>query len=104
VDHLGLVVELYTKAYEVFKSASMSGTATTAAAAASTVTTTTTTTATGAAGVVTGGAQGGVGGRQTLWIAYRIAETYRENGKYDLAVRWVMRFHFFFWFLFIPLL
>jgi hypothetical protein len=78
-------VELYTKAYEVFKSASATSTATSTAA-------TTSTTATGAAGVVTqGGAQGG-GGRQTLWIAYRIAETYRENGKYDMAVRWVILF------------
>jgi hypothetical protein len=94
------VVELYTKAYEVFKAASMSSTAT-ATAATSAVATTTTTTITapgvGAAGVVTGGAQGGVGGRQTLWIAYRIAETYRENGKYDMAVRWVVCFP---WFLF----
>jgi len=86
-------VELYTKAYEVFKSASTSGTTTTTAIVASSTvatTTTTTTSGAGAAGVVTGGAQGAIGGRQTLWIAYRIAETYRENGKYDLAVRWVI--------------
>lgn len=26
-------------------------------------------------------------GRQTLWIAYRIAQTYYESGKFDMAVR-----------------
>jgi len=91
VDHLGLVVELYTKAYEVFKSASTGGTTTATAVSSSVATTTTTTTSgAGAAGVVTGGAHGAIGGRQTLWIAYRIAETYRDNGKYDLAARWVI--------------
>ena len=28
-------------------------------------------------------------GRLTLWIAYRIAQTYYESGKFDLAVRYV---------------
>ena len=26
-------------------------------------------------------------GRLTLWIAYRIAQTYYESGKFDMAVR-----------------
>ena len=29
-------------------------------------------------------------GRQTLWIAYRIAQTYHEAGKFDMAVRSVL--------------
>ena len=29
-------------------------------------------------------------GRLTLWIAYRIAQTYYESGKFDLAVRCVV--------------
>ena len=28
-------------------------------------------------------------GRLTLWIAYRIAQTYYDSGKFDMAVRWV---------------
>lgn len=27
-------------------------------------------------------------GRLTLWIAYRIAQTYYESGKFDMAVRY----------------
>lgn len=60
MDHLGLIVELYTKAYEVFKSTVPPASAPTTQ---------------------------GKGSRQTLWIAYRIAESYRAGGKYDLAVR-----------------
>ena len=26
-------------------------------------------------------------GRLTLWIAYRIAQTYYDSGKFDMAVR-----------------
>lgn len=26
--------------------------------------------------------------RLTLWIAYRIAQTYYESAKFDMAVRW----------------
>lgn len=88
MDHLGLVVELYTKAYEMFKSASTS----------TTVSTTTAIPDAGAAGVpADAGGAGGQGlqvSRQTLCIAYRIAETYREGGKYDLAVRWVLCLYF----------
>lgn len=29
-------------------------------------------------------------GRLTLWIAYRIAQTYFQSGKFDMAVRWVV--------------
>ena len=28
-------------------------------------------------------------GRLTLWIAYRIAQTYYDSGKFDMAVRCV---------------
>ena len=30
-------------------------------------------------------------GRLTLWIAYRIAQTYYESGKFDMAVRFFER-------------
>ena len=30
-------------------------------------------------------------GRQTLWIAYRIAQTYYESGKFDMAARYESR-------------
>lgn len=97
VDHLGLVVELYTKAYDVFKSASVSTTT-----AVPTGEIAPATGAQGEAAVASDGTgemqagTGGLGGRQLLWIAYRIAETYREGGKYGLAVRWVLYFcHFF---------
>ena len=91
VDHLGLVVELYTKAYDVFKSASASTTSATppgeippAIRAQGEVSVTVDGTA------ETQGGKEVLGGRQLLWIAYRIAETYREGGKYGLAVRWVL--------------
>ena len=29
-------------------------------------------------------------GRLTLWIAYRIAQTYYDSGKFDMAVRYVL--------------
>ena len=29
-------------------------------------------------------------GRLTLWIAYRIAQTYYDSGKFDMAVRCVL--------------
>lgn len=30
-------------------------------------------------------------GRLTLWIAYRIAQTYYDSGKFDMAIRFVVR-------------
>ncbi|KAH8115389.1 Gryzun, putative trafficking through golgi-domain-containing protein [Phellopilus nigrolimitatus] len=63
VDHLASILELYTKSYELFKKYS--------AAPAS--------------------AQNQMQGRFTLWIAYRIAQTYYESGKYDMAVRFFER-------------
>ncbi|PCH35565.1 glutathione transferase omega-1 [Wolfiporia cocos MD-104 SS10] len=59
VDHLALVLELYTRSYELFKAYSPAS------------------------------AQGH--GRLTLWIAYRIAQTYFESGKFDMAVRFFER-------------
>ncbi|EIN06785.1 hypothetical protein PUNSTDRAFT_115294 [Punctularia strigosozonata HHB-11173 SS5] len=59
VDHLTIILELYTRAYELFKKYSPS--------------------------VGTGQ------GRQTLLIAYRIAQTYYESGKFDMAVRFFER-------------
>ena len=29
-------------------------------------------------------------GRLTLWIAYGIAQTYYDSGKFDMAVRYVL--------------
>ncbi|KAJ2928613.1 hypothetical protein H1R20_g8470, partial [Candolleomyces eurysporus] len=60
VDHLSLVLELYTKAYELFKrhSPTPSNQATS---------------------------------RLTSWIAYRIAETHYEAGKFDTASRFFER-------------
>ena len=57
VEHLGVINELYTKAYELFKRHTP------------------------------GPSQGQ--GRFTLWIAYRIAQTYYDAGKFDMAVRYV---------------
>ncbi|KAL4064245.1 Gryzun, putative trafficking through golgi-domain-containing protein [Scleroderma yunnanense] len=57
VDHLTMILELYTKSYELFKQYS----ATTSQ------------------------------GRLTLWIAYRIAHTYYESSKFDMAVRFFER-------------
>lgn len=62
VDHLSLVLELYTKAYELFKKY-----AATPALANQTTS------------------------RLTLWIATRIAETHYEAGKFDVAVRFFER-------------
>uniref|UniRef100_A0A8H7Y8D4 Trafficking protein particle complex subunit 11 domain-containing protein n=1 Tax=Psilocybe cubensis TaxID=181762 RepID=A0A8H7Y8D4_PSICU len=59
VEHLAIINELYTKAYELFKKYSSASN------------------------------QGQ--GRLTLWIAYRIAQTYYEAGKFDMAVRFFER-------------
>ncbi|PIL33423.1 hypothetical protein GSI_04045 [Ganoderma sinense ZZ0214-1] len=59
VDHLTIVLELYTRAYELFKKWSPQ--------------------------------QNNNPGRLTLWIAYRIAQTYYESGKFDMAVRFFER-------------
>ncbi|TFY61713.1 hypothetical protein EVJ58_g4338 [Rhodofomes roseus] len=59
VDHLALILELYTRAYDLFKAYTPKD------------------------------AHGH--GRLTLWIAYRIAQTYYESGKFDLAVRFFER-------------
>ncbi|EJD08009.1 uncharacterized protein FOMMEDRAFT_138064 [Fomitiporia mediterranea MF3/22] len=63
VDHLGSILELYTKAYELFKKYS---------ALLTTL-------------------QNQMSGRFTLSIAYRIAQTYYESGKYDMSVRFFER-------------
>ncbi|KAG0708617.1 Gryzun, putative trafficking through golgi-domain-containing protein [Suillus ampliporus] len=57
VDHLALILELYTKSYEVFKKYNSTTSQ----------------------------------GRLTLWIAYRIAYTYYESEKFDVAVRFFER-------------
>ena len=58
VDHLTIVLELYTRSYELFKK---------------------------------WGPQNAQNpGRLTLWIAYRIAQTYYDSGKFDMAVRYVL--------------
>ncbi|KAF7792767.1 hypothetical protein EIP86_003865 [Pleurotus ostreatoroseus] len=59
VDHLTIILELYTRSYELFKKYSPPSSQTQ--------------------------------GRQTLWIAYRIAQTYYESGKFDMAVRFFER-------------
>ncbi|KDR75635.1 hypothetical protein GALMADRAFT_268205 [Galerina marginata CBS 339.88] len=59
VEHLAIINELYTKAYELFKKHSPASN------------------------------QGQ--GRLTLWIAYRIAQTYYDAGKFDMAVRFFER-------------
>lgn len=59
VDHLTIILELFTKAYELFKAHSSSSSS--------------------------------GQGRLTLSIAYRIAQTYHEAGKYDMAVRFFER-------------
>ncbi|KII95624.1 hypothetical protein PLICRDRAFT_662357 [Plicaturopsis crispa FD-325 SS-3] len=61
VDHLTIVLELYTKSYELFKKYNPTS------------------------------AQGQSQGRLTLWIAYRIAQTYYDSGKFDMAVRFFER-------------
>ncbi|KAI6095077.1 Foie gras liver health family 1-domain-containing protein [Pisolithus sp. B1] len=57
VDHLTLALELYTKAYELFKQHSSTASQ----------------------------------GRLTLWVAYRIALTYYDSGKFEMAVRFLER-------------
>ncbi|KAG8221229.1 glutathione transferase omega-1 [Butyriboletus roseoflavus] len=57
VDHLTIVLELYTKSYELFKKYSSTASQ----------------------------------GRLTLWIAYRIANTYHQSGKFELAIRFFER-------------
>ncbi|EGN92744.1 hypothetical protein SERLA73DRAFT_98785 [Serpula lacrymans var. lacrymans S7.3] len=57
VDHLTIILELYTKSYELFKKYGSPSSQ----------------------------------GRLTLWIAYRIAQTYYESNKFDMAVRFFER-------------
>ncbi|KAI0753080.1 Foie gras liver health family 1-domain-containing protein [Daedaleopsis nitida] len=59
VDHLTIVLELYTRSYELFKKWSPRDSQNP--------------------------------GRMTLWIAYRIAQTYYDSGKFELAVRFFER-------------
>ncbi|KAI5120282.1 hypothetical protein M0805_005339 [Coniferiporia weirii] len=63
VDHLANTLELYTKSYELFKKYSSAPAA----------------------------AQNQMQGRFTVWIAYRIAQTYYESGKFEMAVRFFER-------------
>ncbi|KAJ7209783.1 Gryzun, putative trafficking through golgi-domain-containing protein [Mycena pura] len=62
VDHLTLILELYTKAYELFKKYAP-----------------------------TNAQNPNQGSRLTLWIAYRIGQTYYESGKFEMAVRFFER-------------
>ncbi|KAI8973973.1 Gryzun, putative trafficking through golgi-domain-containing protein [Trametes punicea] len=59
VDHLAIVLELYTRSYELFRKLTPQNNQNP--------------------------------GRLTLWIAYRIAQTYHESGKFDMAVRFFER-------------
>ncbi|KAL1746670.1 Gryzun, putative trafficking through golgi-domain-containing protein [Schizophyllum fasciatum] len=59
VEHLVIILELYTKAYELFKKYTP--------------------------------ASASQPGRQTLYIAYKIAQTYQTSGKFDMAVRFFER-------------
>ncbi|KAJ7270064.1 Gryzun, putative trafficking through golgi-domain-containing protein [Mycena haematopus] len=61
VEHLIIILELYTKAYELFKKYAPAN------------------------------AQNQNQGRLTLWIAYRIGQTYYESGKFEMAVRFFER-------------
>ncbi|KAF7315077.1 hypothetical protein MIND_00021900 [Mycena indigotica] len=61
VDHLTIILELYTKAYELFKKYSSPKVESLSQS------------------------------RLTLWIAYRIGQTYYESGKFDMAVRFFER-------------
>ncbi|KAF8146870.1 Gryzun, putative trafficking through golgi-domain-containing protein [Mycena galopus ATCC 62051] len=61
VEHLVIILELYTKAYELFKKYAPAN------------------------------AQNQNQGRLTLWIAYRIGQTYYESGKFEMAVRFFER-------------
>ncbi|KAG7449712.1 uncharacterized protein BT62DRAFT_1002032 [Guyanagaster necrorhizus] len=60
VDHLVIILELYTKSYELFKK-------------------------------YTPSSQGQSQARLTLWIAYRIGQTYFDSGKFDMAIRFFER-------------
>ncbi|KAG6879137.1 hypothetical protein C0992_004954 [Termitomyces sp. T32_za158] len=62
VDHLTIILELYTKAYELFKKHT-----------------------------VVNPQSHTTQSRLTLWIAYRIAQTYYDSAKYDMAVRFFER-------------
>ncbi|KAG6837812.1 hypothetical protein H0H93_016180 [Arthromyces matolae] len=61
VDHLALILELYTKAYELFKKH------------------------------IVVNPHSPTQSRLTLWIAYRIAQTYYQSAKYDMAIRFFER-------------
>ncbi|KAF5386217.1 hypothetical protein D9615_002311 [Tricholomella constricta] len=61
VDHLTIILELYTKAYELFKKYTIVD------------------------------PQNPTQGRLTLWIAYQIAHTYYASAKYDMAIRFFER-------------
>ncbi|KAF5354759.1 hypothetical protein D9756_005506 [Leucocoprinus leucothites] len=61
VTHDTIILELYTKAYELFKKYNP--------------------------GDTTNNGQG----RLTLWIAYRIAQTYCDSGQYEMAIRFFER-------------
>ncbi|KAG6866197.1 hypothetical protein C0991_007222 [Blastosporella zonata] len=61
VDHLTIILELYTKAYELFKKHTVVD------------------------------PQNPTQSRLTLWIAYRIALTYYDSAKYDMAIRFFER-------------
>ncbi|KAF8663656.1 hypothetical protein AX16_000898 [Volvariella volvacea WC 439] len=61
VDHLVIILELYTKAYELFKKYASVNSA------------------------------NPTQGRLTLWIAYRIAQTYYDSGKFDTAIKFFER-------------
>ncbi|KAF5317621.1 hypothetical protein D9758_018225 [Tetrapyrgos nigripes] len=61
VEHLVIILELYTKAYELFKKYAATS------------------------------SQDQSLGRLPLWIAYRIAQTYYESGKFNMAVRFFER-------------
>ncbi|KAK7036442.1 hypothetical protein VNI00_011639 [Paramarasmius palmivorus] len=61
VDHSVIILELYTKSYELFKKyASLAN------------------------------PNSNQQGRLPLFIAYRIAQTYYDSGKFDMAIRWVV--------------
>ncbi|KDQ50908.1 hypothetical protein JAAARDRAFT_41691 [Jaapia argillacea MUCL 33604] len=65
VDHLAIILELYTKSYELFKQHTPQPQA--------------------------GHNQAQMQGRHMLWIAYRIAQTYYQAAKFDMAVRFFER-------------
>lgn len=61
IDHLAVILELYTKSYELFKK------------------------------YTSVPSPNATQGRLTLWIAYRIAQTYYDSGKFDMAIRFFER-------------